>query len=136
MDISKLIQVAASTAHKVNLLYSESHGEGRESWQNLTQEARNSVCLGVIELLKDPHQPESSLHDSWCVHKREQGWKFGVKVDIDKKEHPCLVEYSELSAIDRRRDELFKVVVLSIVNPGQVYGHILTLLEHYSHPSL
>jgi hypothetical protein len=44
--------------------------------------------------------------------KLQGGWKYGATIDIEKREHPNLIEYDSLSVLQRTKDDLF----VSIVN--------------------
>ena len=57
------------------------------------------------------------LHVKWCEEKTERGWVYGPEKDFDKKTHPCLVPYSELSREERRKDELFAAIVDVMTRP-------------------
>lgn len=37
-----------------------------------------------------------SNHDTWSLHRIEEGWTYGPTRDDLKKENPCLVPYDEL----------------------------------------
>jgi hypothetical protein len=61
--------------------------------------------------LANPNAPESAQHDAWCKDKTFNGWKFGREKDPDKKEHPCLVPFSELPEFQQKKDKLFCAIV-------------------------
>ena len=37
-----------------------------------------------------------SNHDTWALHRIEEGWTYGPTRDDSKKENPCIVPYDEL----------------------------------------
>ena len=43
-----------------------------------------------------------NTHDVWAVGRIRDGWTYGATRNDDKKEHPCLVPYEELSEEERR----------------------------------
>ena len=45
-----------------------------------------------------------NVHDVWSVGRIKEGWVYGEKRDDTKKEHPCLVPYSELSESEKEYD--------------------------------
>lgn len=57
------------------------------------------------------------LHDIWCEEKTKNGWVYGPEKSFEKKTHPCLVPYSELSREERRKDELFAAIVDVMTRP-------------------
>jgi len=46
-------------------------------------------------------------HNSWVYAKLKLGWTYGPREDKNKKTHPCLVSYDELSSIDKLKDVIF-----------------------------
>jgi len=51
--------------------------------------------MGVDLHLSVNAGPEKS-HESWMKVKEIDGWKWGPVKDPEKKEHPCMVPFSEL----------------------------------------
>ena len=45
-----------------------------------------------------------NVHDVWAVGRINQGWTYGKVRDDEKKQHPCLVPYSELSDSEKVYD--------------------------------
>ena len=45
-----------------------------------------------------------NVHDVWSVGRINQGWTYGKVRDDEKKQHPCLVPYSELSDSEKEYD--------------------------------
>ena len=43
-------------------------------------------------------------HDRWCRYQRSNGWKWGTARDNDKRIHPDLVPWEELSEPSREKD--------------------------------
>ncbi len=44
------------------------------------------------------------VHDVWAAGKAADGWSWGERLDEEKKHHPCLVPYEELTEHDREYD--------------------------------
>lgn len=44
------------------------------------------------------------VHDVWAAGKAADGWRWGEKLDEEKKQHPCLVSYEDLTEHDREYD--------------------------------
>ncbi len=44
------------------------------------------------------------LHDIWAERRMAEGWRYGLRRDDEKKEHPCLVPYSELPESEKEYD--------------------------------
>lgn len=45
-----------------------------------------------------------NVHDIWARNRLSEGWKYGEKRDENKKEHPCLVPYMQLSNKEKDYD--------------------------------
>jgi len=43
------------------------------------------------------------------------GWKYGPVKDVEKKEHPCCVEYHELPVDQKAKDFIFRAVVYELL---------------------
>ncbi len=43
-------------------------------------------------------------HDIWAKQRTQEGWTYGTKRDDDKKLHPDLVPYNELSESEKEYD--------------------------------
>jgi hypothetical protein len=43
--------------------------------------------------------------------KLDDGWKYGPVKDPEKKEHPCLVSFSELPKEQQAKDFIFRAIV-------------------------
>lgn len=100
----------ANRAYCLHVLGDDSH----ESWLGTAKEIRLSMVRGVAHILLSDASPED-LHKYWIKDKKKNGWKFGEKKDVEKKEHPCLVSWSKLPEEEKRKDRLFHAIVRSFV---------------------
>jgi len=92
----------------------EHRRNSQPKWEDAPEWQRSSAEKGVEFNLAHPDAPPSASHDSWLAEKEATGWKFGPVKDPEKKEHPCLVPYAELSLEQRRKDALFKAIVAAL----------------------
>ena len=76
---------------------------------------KESAKSGVIGVATNEYTPQQS-HESWMTLKLSQGWVYGDTKDADKKTHPCLVPYDQLSEDQRYKDELFTIVVKAMLD--------------------
>jgi len=44
------------------------------------------------------------VHDVWVRQRLRDGWRYGVRRDDERKEHPSLVPYEQLSEGDKAYD--------------------------------
>lgn len=45
-----------------------------------------------------------NTHEVWARNRMDQGWVFGAVRNDEKKEHPCLIPYEELSEEEKKYD--------------------------------
>lgn len=45
-----------------------------------------------------------NVHDVWAANRMNEGWTFGEQRDDNKKTHPCLVPYEQLSDSEKEYD--------------------------------
>ena len=102
----------AQVCHEANREYCRTIGDySQEHWDKAEQWQRASAIRGVEYALANPDAPASAQHDAWLADKERDGWKYGEIKDPAKKEHPCMVPYSQLPVEQRLKDSLFKGVV-------------------------
>jgi len=58
-----------------------------------------------------------NTHENWAFERIKQGWRYGLKRNDIKKEHPCLVPYEKLPEVEKEHDrivvkELLKTIIL------------------------
>ena len=56
------------------------------------------------ELLALIEQIAEHVHEVWAAMRMAEGWKYGPIRDDKRKEHPCLVPYSELPESEKEYD--------------------------------
>lgn len=98
----------ARTCYAVNAAYCRIIGDTPRDWD----ECKDSVVAGVNKAL-DGATPEQ-LHDAWCEFQKADGWVLGETKDVVAKTHPCLVQYDQLPAEQRNKDQFFIAVVESL----------------------
>jgi hypothetical protein len=106
----------ARACHEVNRAYCQAIGDNSQvPWDDAPEWQKESAVLGV-ELHANNHNagPQSS-HASWMQQKVADGWKYGPIKDVDKKEHPCMVPFSDLPKEQQAKDYIFSAVVLSML---------------------
>lgn len=121
MDIFRI----ARLAHEVNRGYCASLGDySQPAWEDAPEWQRQSAIHGVEFHLKAIAEGRdlkpSDSHDAWLKEKAEQGWKFGLVKDADKKEHPCFVPYDQLPQEQRSKDFIFGAVIRAVASDASV----------------
>lgn len=107
------IEAAARAAHEANRAYCLALGDTSQTrWEEAPVWQKASARNGVIGVLNG-NGPEQS-HESWLVEKAATGWKYGPEKNVELKEHPCFVPYSELPPAQKAKDGIFVSVVRAV----------------------
>jgi ryanodine receptor 2 len=56
-----------------------------------------------------------NVHEVWAESRLSQGWKYGPERSDSLKQHPCLVEYEDLSEIEKDYDRDTAVKTLKLI---------------------
>jgi ryanodine receptor 2 len=56
-----------------------------------------------------------NTHEVWAEQRIGDGWTYGEVRDDAKKEHPCLVPYSELSDSEKEYDRSTSLQTLKLI---------------------
>lgn len=106
----------ARVAHEVNRGYCDSIGDhSQKPWNEAPDWQKQSAIAGVKFVKANPHAGPAASHEAWLAEKREAGWKYGPVKNVETKEHPCFVPYSELPLEQRVKDYLFQATVRALV---------------------
>ena len=108
----------AMVCHEANRRYCRSIGDDSQpAWEDAPDWQRQSAIDGVVfhldSLTRGVDPPPSASHECWLDAKEAEGWKYGPVKDVEKKEHPCFVPYSELPFEQRVKDYIFSGIVKS-----------------------
>lgn len=103
----------ARIAHEVNRAYCKSIGDDSvHEWDLMGIEHKVCLTKGVyFHILHSDIVTPSLSHETWLKEKDADGWIYGEIKDIEKKEHPCMVNYDQLSLEQRTKSYLFGEVV-------------------------
>ncbi len=66
------------------------------TWEKAPRWQQESAIEGVKLHLANPDAGASAGHEAWAKHKLSEGWTYGRVKDPIKKEHPCLVPFTDL----------------------------------------
>lgn len=106
----------ARICHEANRAYCQAIGDySQPTWEEAPVWQRESACNGVNHILANPHATPEDSHNSWLEQKRKDGWVYGEVKDPEAKQHPCMVEYSQLPPDQRRKDALFISIVRAFI---------------------
>lgn len=121
----------AKVCHEANKAYCESIDDYTQvTWEAAPEWQRTSAINGVEFHLKNPLATPLDSHNSWLDEKKRDGWTYGKVKDVEKKEHPCYLPYSQLPIEQRIKDYIFRALVhafmdaLSSVEPRTAKGSL------------
>ena len=69
----------------------------------------NEDLVALTELIAE------NVHDVWAVGRINEGWVYGTERDDEKKTHPCLVPYQELSEAEKAYDRNTAMETLKLI---------------------
>ncbi len=119
-DRSMNVQQIARICHEANRAYCESIDDySQNPWESAAPWQRESAVKGVEYRMDNPDAPHDAQHNAWSADKLAAGWTWGAVKDEAKKEHPCLVFYSELPVEQRLKDYLFQAIVSAFQKANQ-----------------
>lgn len=81
-----------------------------KSWEETEELHREAARQSANACLQQDLTPEEQ-HNLWMRHKQTSGWKYGERLDVAAKTHPCIVPYSMLPEKQKIKDLLFGAVV-------------------------
>ena len=111
----------ARVAHQVNAAYCLALGDNSQlDWSAAPQWQVDSALAVVALHSNDPLAGPEASHVGWMKQKVDDGWVYGERKDPDKKTHPCIVPFSELPVEQQAKDYIFRAVVLSLSNSGDL----------------
>ena len=117
------IEMIAEMCHEANRVMCNHNDEDyiQESWAFCPQWQKDSAIVGVRQILEGVAVTPRDSHESWLKQKVADGWVYGPVKDIEKKEHPCMVQYDKLPPVQRMKDWVFNGIVKSVFT-GFTFG--------------
>lgn len=103
----------ARICHEVNRAYCWSVGDSSHPrWENASTPHKDGVIADINTHVASglTLKPEEE-HANWLAQMKVDGWKYGPEKDADKKRHPCLVPYKDLTPERKTHYHLFRTVV-------------------------
>lgn len=124
MDRDTKIETCARVAHEANRAYCISIGDlSQREWTLAAEWQKESARKGVVGVIDYGNTPGDS-HRSWLKEKSETGWVYGPEKDEDKKEHPCMVPFTELPPDQQVKDYIFVKTVRAMWDALSSFDHM------------
>jgi hypothetical protein len=110
------VERIARVAHEANRAWCLANGDDSHlPWDDAPEWQRSSARAGVRTALAAPGGISAGeMHDAWMRHKIADGWRYGPVKDVERKTHPSLVPFWQLSEFEQRKDELFLAAVRAL----------------------
>ena len=68
-----------------------------------------------VDLLELSELLAENAHDNWARQRLTDGWRYGPHRDDARKEHPCLVPYTELPESEKEYDRRTAMETLRVI---------------------
>ncbi len=105
------INAIAMLCHEANRFYSLSLGDTSHApWGEAPDYQTESARKGVRFILEGG--TARGAHVSWMNEKQHNGWVYGEVKSEEARTHPCMVDYEDLPAAQKVKDDIFRSVVL------------------------
>ena len=115
LSFTHIVLVAAISAHSAIKQYSIAAGDfSHDDWGKTASELKENTMSVVCSIYENPHQSAEEIHNVWMSEKIKSGWKYGDAKNKHLKEHPCIIPYADLSKMEKKKDSLFKSIVISV----------------------
>jgi hypothetical protein len=56
-----------------------------------------------------------NTHENWAKNKIDEGWVYGECLDNEKRTHPCITEYENLSEDDKDYDRITAMETIKLL---------------------
>lgn len=108
----------AKVCHQANKALCESNNDySHLDWEKeINSGKQESTLNGVNFRILNPNLGFEDQHNAWMKDKLENGWTYGEEKNVEKKKHPCLVPYNQLSEFQKMKDKLFIAIVDALNN--------------------
>jgi len=63
-----------------------------------------------VETIRD--KLAENIHEMWAMNKIEAGWMYGDRRDDVRRQHPCLTQFANLPAAEKRYDSQLAIQTL------------------------
>jgi len=116
-NIILFINDVASVAHELGRTYATMNGIlVHPPFAELPEWRQDSVKEEIFKILDHQIESPTQAHESWVDNMYAEGWRYGAQLDTEKKEHPNLCQWDDLTEIERFKDVLFFTAVRTMMN--------------------
>ena len=106
------IERIAKVCHEANRAYCAALGDfSQPPWANAPSWQRSSAANSIRFHLGNPGAGPDHSHVEWMKEKVSLGWTWGPEKNEATKQHPCMVPFGELPALQQAKDFIFRAIV-------------------------
>lgn len=110
------VELTARACHEANRKYCQSIGDDSQvPWEEASESIKQSVYSGVLHIIENPQATPEDSHKNWLKDKAKAGWIYGTEKSEQYRTHPCIVPYDELPVEQKIKNEIFMMVVESMI---------------------
>ena len=73
------------------------------------KDLNESTSLTALE------EMSKNVHEVWAATRISQGWTYGKERNDEKKKHPCLMPYEELSEEEKEYDRNTSIETIKLI---------------------
>jgi hypothetical protein len=114
MTTPQKVLLIAQACHAINCGLQAAIGEAATAWNNAPESVRHSTVVGVEYFLDNPDVTPEQSHAAWLKYRVDTGWVLGAVKDVEKKIHPNLVPFEQLSFEQKAKDYVFSAAVRAL----------------------
>ena len=81
----------------------------------ISEERLKSLMKGTEYVLNNPSTTAEENHNIWMEAKKTQEYTYGEVLDVEKKTHPSMIPFENLSNVEKRKDEM-DVLMVKLAN--------------------
>lgn len=104
-NLDKLATIANEMVMKVRELNKEKDFD--KNFESLNDQGKKEIVTLVQKVLDNPNITAQQLHQDWIDLKAYNGWIYAKTINREKKEHNCLIPFSELNFYNQLKDHIF-----------------------------
>lgn len=118
----ELFERIAEVCHEANRAYCKAIGDDSQlPWSEAPDWQKASAVAGVRFKSEFPLSTPADSHNSWLVQKQNDGWIYGPEKNVELKQHPCMLEYSDLPDFQRAKDHIFQAISETLLRQSEYW---------------
>lgn len=109
----------ANVCHAAIRAFSETMGDFTQAPWEHSPAWHQSVMVECVTFVVSKASDVNQIHEYWCDQMEKRGWKYGLVLNNDTKEHPNLKKFNDISFEEQLKYAIFMANVIAI-SPAMV----------------